>query len=384
MNASSCGSTCQPSASAHQSASSCGAAQSMTTWKSVAMSRDARAPRRQFSPLGGQFRPQLVLVQGAGQRAVVLEHLAEGRPGRAGHLPGRVPQPRAHHGLGALEVGLADADQQQRPRPAAELGEVQAERVGGQQLRGPEDPQRLLDPRDEEQQRRPRGGRQVAQAVDPVVALPVGQHQPVRVEHLHEAGVAAAGGDVGPAVGVRGRERGEGGQLDEAPAVDVEVVDLLVLHQLRGRAVAGEDVVHGEKVATVPDVTVSWSSPVRYVECDQQGVVFNGHYLTWADEASTVWWAAIGLPWETLTAGGGEPVVKASTLEWSSSARWGDTVVVAAGTEKVGRTSVTVRFTVRVGERVCCVVRNTYVWLTGEGPAPWPDDVRAKLAASTA
>ena len=27
-----------------------------------------------------------------------------------------------------------------------------------------------------------------------------------------------------------------------------------------------------------------WSSPVRYVECDQQGIVFNGHYLVWADD----------------------------------------------------------------------------------------------------
>jgi len=131
-------------------------------------------------------------------------------------------------------------------------------------------------------------------------------------------------------------------------------------------------------------VTVSWSSPVRYVECDQQGVVFNAHYLTWADEASTVLWAAMGLPWDTLPAAGGEPVVKASTLEWSSSARWGDTVVVDADAEKLGRTSATLRFTVRVGERVCCVVRNTYVWLADVGSAPWPYDGRAKLAASIA
>ena len=131
-------------------------------------------------------------------------------------------------------------------------------------------------------------------------------------------------------------------------------------------------------------MTVSWSSPVRYVECDQQGVVFNAHYLTWADEASNVWWSAMGLPWDLLTTGGGEPVVKASTLEWSSSARWGDTVTVDAETEKIGRTSATLRCTVRVGERVCCVVRNTYVWLTDGGSAPWPDDVRAKLTASLA
>ena len=122
-----------------------------------------------------------------------------------------------------------------------------------------------------------------------------------------------------------------------------------------------------------------WSSPVRYVECDQQGVVFNAHYLTWADEASNAWWAAHGLPWDELVARGVDPVVKASSLEWSSSARFGDTVTVDAETEKVGRTSATVRFTVRVGERLCCVVSTTYVCLTEAGKVPWPDDVRTRI-----
>ena len=122
-----------------------------------------------------------------------------------------------------------------------------------------------------------------------------------------------------------------------------------------------------------------WSSPVRYVECDQQGVVFNAHYLTWADEASNAWWTSHGLPWDELVARGVDPVVKASSLEWSSSARFGDTVTVDAETEKVGSTSVTVRFTVRVGERLCCVVSTTYVCLTEAGKAPWPDDVRARI-----
>lgn len=123
---------------------------------------------------------------------------------------------------------------------------------------------------------------------------------------------------------------------------------------------------------------VTWSSPVRFVECDQQGVVFNAHYLVWADEASMVWWASLGLPWDEIAARA-DPVVKASALEWSSSARWGDTVTVDAEAERLGRTSVTVRFTVRVGERVCCVVRNTYVGTAGGAAVPWPDDVRERL-----
>ncbi len=126
---------------------------------------------------------------------------------------------------------------------------------------------------------------------------------------------------------------------------------------------------------------VTWSSPVRFVECDQQGVVFNAHYLVWADEASNLWWASLGLPWDEIAAQA-DPVVKASSLEWSSSARWGDTVEVDAEAERLGRTSVTVRFTVRVGERVCCVVRNTYVGTSGGASTPWPDDVRARLESA--
>jgi acyl-CoA thioester hydrolase len=128
-------------------------------------------------------------------------------------------------------------------------------------------------------------------------------------------------------------------------------------------------------------VPVTWSSPVRFVECDQQGVVFNAHYLVWADEASNLWWASLGLPWDEIAAQA-DPVVKASSLEWSSSARWGDTVEVDAEAERLGRTSVTVRFTVRVGERVCCVVRNTYVGTSGGASTPWPDDVRARLESA--
>ena len=124
----------------------------------------------------------------------------------------------------------------------------------------------------------------------------------------------------------------------------------------------------------------SWSARVRYAECDQQGVAFNAHYLTWADEASTDWWASMGLPWPDLITRGGEPMVRASTLEWTSAARFGDTVTVEAETESVGRTSVVARFVVCVGDRVCCTIRTTYVWVTSEGAAPWPDDVRAALS----
>ncbi|MBC7374821.1 MAG: acyl-CoA thioesterase [Frankiales bacterium] len=104
-----------------------------------------------------------------------------------------------------------------------------------------------------------------------------------------------------------------------------------------------------------------WSSPVRYVECDQQGVVFNGHYLTWADEAATALMAALGTPYAQIIALGLDTSVVASELQWTSPARWGDTVVVDGAVERMGRTSFVFALAIRVGERACCVVRTTYV-----------------------
>jgi acyl-CoA thioester hydrolase len=123
-----------------------------------------------------------------------------------------------------------------------------------------------------------------------------------------------------------------------------------------------------------------WSSPVRYVECDQQGIVFNAHYLVWADEAANAWWVDRGVRWEELTPRGLEYLVVASTLDWRSSARWGDTVEVDAALDTLGRTSLAVRFDIRVGERVCCRIRTTYVCTRDGASAPWPDEIRALVA----
>jgi acyl-CoA thioester hydrolase len=124
-----------------------------------------------------------------------------------------------------------------------------------------------------------------------------------------------------------------------------------------------------------------WGAPVRFAECDQQGIVFNAHYLVWADEAVNAWWADRGLPWQVMTTRGIEYVVVASALEWRSPARYGDVVEVDAERERLGRSSLTLRFTIRVGERVCCEVRTTYVCTVGGDSAPWPDEVRAVLDA---
>ena len=93
------------------------------------------------------------------------------------------------------------------------------------------------------------------------------------------------------------------------------------------------------------------------------------------------WWAARGLPWDTLVERGAEYFVKASSLDWVSSARYGETVAVDVDVDALGRTSLTLVFTVRVADRVCCTIRSTYVATADGRPTPWPDDVRALVTS---
>jgi acyl-CoA thioester hydrolase len=129
----------------------------------------------------------------------------------------------------------------------------------------------------------------------------------------------------------------------------------------------------------------TWSSPVRYAEADQQGIVFNAHYLTWADEACTAWFASVGLPYAVLLGRGLDTKVVASALEWRSSARYGDVVDLDTTCERVGGTSFVLASAVRVAERLCCTVRTTYVLVdAADRPVRVPDDLRLAWGATPA
>jgi acyl-CoA thioester hydrolase len=120
----------------------------------------------------------------------------------------------------------------------------------------------------------------------------------------------------------------------------------------------------------------TWSAPVRFAEVDQQGVVFNAHYLLYCDEAMGAFCAQRGL--DDFVA-----VVRlaTSTLTWSGPARWGDQIEVDVRCTKVGRTSATVAFEVTATGRPCCRVETVYVHADQSGtPVEIPADVRAALA----
>ena len=119
----------------------------------------------------------------------------------------------------------------------------------------------------------------------------------------------------------------------------------------------------------------TWSAPVRYAEVDQQGVVFNAHYLTYCDEAMGALCAEHGL----LDIAERIQLVR-STITWQSPARWGDVVDVAARCTRLGNSSLDIAFDLTVGGRACASVETTYVLTDLAGtPEPLPDALRAAL-----
>jgi acyl-CoA thioester hydrolase len=106
-------------------------------------------------------------------------------------------------------------------------------------------------------------------------------------------------------------------------------------------------------------------------------VVFNSHYLLYADEALTSLLRALGTPYDQLLARGLDTAVVASELSWVAPARYGDVVEVDAEVERIGRTSFTVAFAIGVADQPCCRVRTSYVLTDLERrPTAVPDDLR--------
>ncbi len=122
---------------------------------------------------------------------------------------------------------------------------------------------------------------------------------------------------------------------------------------------------------------------VRYLEVDQQGVVFNMWYLAYFDDAMTAFLAAVGFPYRELLAAGVDVQLVHTELDWTGGLGFGEDAAVAVATERVGTTSFTLRFTaLRSGEPVA-VGRTVYVVVAtdGSGKRDVPDRLRAALTS---
>jgi acyl-CoA thioester hydrolase len=122
---------------------------------------------------------------------------------------------------------------------------------------------------------------------------------------------------------------------------------------------------------------------VRYVECDMQGHVFNGHYLTWFDIAHTeALRAATGLSYpELVSAHGVDFVVAESGVKYLAPAYYDDLLEIAVTFEPLTTSSLTSRFAVTRDTTPIATgfLRHVCVDSKDYKKTPWPDMVRGAL-----
>lgn len=131
--------------------------------------------------------------------------------------------------------------------------------------------------------------------------------------------------------------------------------------------------------------TTTWRHRVRYLEADQQGVVFNMWYLGYFDEAMTLFLEEGGLQYPDMLGAGFDVQLVRSEIEWSAPLRWPGSVEVTVGLEKRGTTSFVLRFDVADGGGADVATgRTVYVVVAtdGSGKRPIPDALGSALGTA--
>ncbi len=104
---------------------------------------------------------------------------------------------------------------------------------------------------------------------------------------------------------------------------------------------------------------------VRYAEIDMQGVLFNAHYLTFADTAVTEYLRHIGLAYtaaEVQTTGKDFHVVKA-TVEYKAPILFDEVVAVEVRVGRIGRSSIVWELGFFVGEETARAMAGAHLGL---------------------
>ncbi|MCS7068507.1 MAG: thioesterase family protein [Meiothermus sp.] len=80
---------------------------------------------------------------------------------------------------------------------------------------------------------------------------------------------------------------------------------------------------------------------VRWAETDPQGIVFNGHYLTYFDVGITEYWRALGIPYpSTVERFGVDLFVVKASVEYHAPAYYDDELDIGVRTGRIGNSSM--------------------------------------------
>ncbi len=124
----------------------------------------------------------------------------------------------------------------------------------------------------------------------------------------------------------------------------------------------------------------------RYAEVDVQGVVFNAHWLTYFDEASTRFFDWMGFPPAVAFFEHFDVMVVKAVLEWEGPAGFDDDVAIAVVPTRLGNASFDITYTASVLGVPACTGVITYVSVVPgtHDTTPIPAMLRDKLEAVAA
>jgi YbgC/YbaW family acyl-CoA thioester hydrolase len=121
---------------------------------------------------------------------------------------------------------------------------------------------------------------------------------------------------------------------------------------------------------------------VRWAEIDAQGIVFNGHYLTYLDTAISGYWRALAIPYaETMKSLGGDLYVRRATLDYRGSARYDDRLDIGIRCREFGNSSMKVDGAVFHGDQLLVQAEMVYVFAdpATQSPQRLPDALRSLM-----
>lgn len=131
---------------------------------------------------------------------------------------------------------------------------------------------------------------------------------------------------------------------------------------------------------------MSTTQKIRYSDCDPQGIVFNGNYARYWDDALTDWFEEAGLGGAELGGSGVDIVTARMEMDFKASASLGDVLETSIEVERFGNTSMTAGFTtIRTSDgTVVTEGREILVFVDPATfrPTAVPDPVRAALSGN--
>lgn len=123
---------------------------------------------------------------------------------------------------------------------------------------------------------------------------------------------------------------------------------------------------------------------VRWSEVDLQKIVFNGHYLMYADTAVAGYWRALAMPYhDTMAVLQGDLYVRKAMLEYLGSARYDEQLQVGIRCGRIGKSSLVFATAVYRGDTLLVHGELVYVFADPQTMTskPMPDSLRAMFTA---